>query len=323
MTGTSLEFDYLLDGQGSAQRVEPGEPAAGAPKGSVRWVMRDFTGAETRRWLLRDDGVPHVIADALLASDARPRSVITDQGILVVLRGVNTNPGSEPEDMVSIRVWLEPRRIITTVRRNLLSVEDVAAALTEGSGPRDPGEFLAHLVERLADRIGIVVEDIEAQIQAAEDTIEDSASNDIGATLGVLRRQIATIRRHLAPQRDALDRLFRQPVDVLADGDIAELREQSDRTTRYLEDLDLAREQAVVLREELTSRLAQEQNSRMYVLSVAAAIFLPLSFVTGLWGMNIGGLPGADNPLGFVEFLALMLVLVIALIWFFKRKKWL
>ena len=61
----------------------------------------------------------------------------------------------------------------------------------------------------------------------------------------------------------------------------------------------------------------------MYILSVVAAIFLPLSFVTGLWGMNIGGLPGADNPLGFIEFLALMLVLVTVLIWFFKRKKWL
>ena len=323
MIGTSLEFDYVLDGQGSAQKIDPLERAAGTPDGSVRWIMRDFTAVETRRWLLQHDDIPHVITDALLASDARPRSLITDQGILVVLRGVNTNPGSEPEDMVSIRVWLEPRRIITTVRRQLLSVGDVANALLQGHGPRNAGEFLVHLLERLADRISVVVDDIESQIETAEHTVESSDSSEVGATLGVLRRQIATIRRHLAPQRDALDRLFRQPVEVLRDADLAELREQSDRTTRYLEDLDLAREQAIVLREELGSRLAHEQNSRMYILSVVAAIFLPLSFVTGLWGMNIGGLPGADNPWGFIEFLGLMIVLVGALIWFFKRKRWL
>lgn len=323
MTDNPLEFDYLLDGHGSARILDHGEPTAGVRSDSVHWAMRDFTSAETKRWLLQDDTLPHVIAEALLASDARPRSVIADQGVLVVLRGVNTNPSSDPEDMVSIRVWLEPQRVITTVRRRLLSVQDLGTDLTEGRGPRNSGEFLVHLVERLANRIGIVVEEIEAQVETLEHRVEDSASNDIGAALGDLRRQIATIRRHLTPQRDALDRLFRQPIHVLTDRDLAELREQSDRTTRYLEDLDLAREQAVVLREELGSRLAQEQNSRMYVLSVVAAIFLPLSFVTGLWGVNIGGLPGVDHPLGFIAFLSLLVVLAFVLIWFFKRKEWL
>ncbi|MGB5627576.1 MAG: CorA family divalent cation transporter, partial [Woeseiaceae bacterium] len=97
----------------------------------------------------------------------------------------------------------------------------------------------------------------------------------------------------------------------------------ADRITRFLEDLDLARERAVVLQEELLSLIAQEQNTRMYVLSVVAAIFLPLTFVTGLLGMNVGGLPGLESPVGFAWSIVLMIVTGICLLLFFRWKRWL
>ena len=102
-----------------------------------------------------------------------------------------------------------------------------------------------------------------------------------------------------------------------------DLRQEADRITRYLEDLDLARERAVVLQEELLSHIAQEQNSRMYVLSIVAAIFLPLTFITGLLGMNVGGLPGLESPAGFAWSIAIMIVSGIALFIFFRWKRWL
>lgn len=101
------------------------------------------------------------------------------------------------------------------------------------------------------------------------------------------------------------------------------MREEADRITRYLEDLDLARERTMVLREEFLGQLAQEQNSRMYVLSVVAAVFLPLTFVTGLLGMNVGGLPGLESPQGFLGSVIIMVVAAIALLTLFRWKKWL
>ena len=109
----------------------------------------------------------------------------------------------------------------------------------------------------------------------------------------------------------------------LTDSEAHELREEADRITRYLEDLELARERTMVLREEFLGQLAQEQNSRMYVLSVVAAVFLPLTFITGLLGMNVGGLPGLDNPKGFVGSVIAMLVAAVALVALFRSKKWL
>ena len=100
------------------------------------------------------------------------------------------------------------------------------------------------------------------------------------------------------------------------------LREEGDALTRHLEDLDLAREQALVAQEELMNRFAQEQNSRMYLLSVVAAIFLPLTFITGLFGMNVAGLPGIENPNGFLYSSTLMVACGIVLAIYFKWKKW-
>ncbi len=240
-----------------------------------------------------------------------------------MLRGVNTNPGQNPEDMVSVRVWVDPDRVITSRRRRLLSAIDLHETLKAGDGPATPGEFLAELVERLADRIGEFVDSIEEQIEAAEETLGVPSQTDSRAKVAGLRRQIAAVRRFLAPQRDALDRLNRQPIECLAADDMQHLRDETDRITRYLEDLDLARERSVVLQEELFSLLAQEQNSRMYVLSVVAAIFLPLTFVTGLLGMNVGGLPGLDSPQGFTASLIVMAAAGVALLVFFRWKRWL
>jgi zinc transporter len=142
-------------------------------------------------------------------------------------------------------------------------------------------------------------------------------------SLGIIRRQAAAIRRHLAPQRDAIDRIARSNAKVLTERNVFELREEGDQLTRHIEELDLARENALVTQEELMNRIALEQNARMYLLSIVAAIFLPLTFVTGLLGMNVAGLPGTENPKGFIYSVLIMVVSLIGLVLYFRSRKWL
>jgi len=119
-----------------------------------------------------------------------------------------------------------------------------------------------------------------------------------------------------------MDRLCRSPVPVLSTAETQELREQADGMTRHLESLDLARERAVVVREEYMSLLAQKQNERVYILTLVAAVFLPLTFVAGLLGMNVAGLPGTEHPAAFMISMALMAGLGVGLVAFFKWKRW-
>ena len=101
-----------------------------------------------------------------------------------------------------------------------------------------------------------------------------------------------------------------------------QLRESSDTITRHVEDLDSARDRASVAYEELSSRLSEQMNSRMYVLSLVAGLFLPLGFLTGLLGVNVGGIPLADDPLGFLEVVIFMIILIVIQVIVFRRKKW-
>lgn len=324
MTATKPNFLHatIFDGKGSGEEIDSASVARWSRDQGVLWVHIDVADSGSGDWLGKLSDLPAAAVEALLAGETRPRSTFTEHGLLIVLRGVNTNPGADPEDMVSVRVWIDANRIITSRRRQLLSIHDVRRSLASGEGPKSSGDFLGMLVERLADRIGDFVDSIEDRMDAAEEEIASGRSAGFRQRLSALRRQIAHVRRFLAPQRDALDRLNRQTCEWLSELDAHALRQEADRITRYLEDLDLAKERAIVLQEELLSQVAQEQNARMYVLSVVAAVFLPLTFVTGLLGMNVGGLPGLDSPLGFVWSVVIMVVATVGLIAFFRWKRW-
>jgi zinc transporter len=322
-TPDTLLHALLLDRHGGAVALEPGAIEKWRPDDGLLWLHLDVAESPPREWLQDTIGLEPIIVDALTADETRPRSLTLGDGLLAVLRGVNMNPGDDPEDMVSIRLWIESDRIVSTRRRKLLSVQDLKERLEQGIGPRTSGEFLSELIGRMADRIGDFVDTIEDRLSSIEEVESDESAQVRRRSLAVLRRQIAAVRRFVAPQRDALDRLYRNPGKLLSDPETNRLREEADRVTRYLEDIDLARERAVVLQEELMNELAQLQNTRMYVLSVVAAIFLPLTFVTGLLGMNVGGLPGIDSPSGFLIALVVMIATSAAILAYFRYRKWL
>jgi len=313
---------FILDGNGSGRPVEPEDVSHWSPDQGFLWAHLDMNRPASRAWLRERDDVDDIVEEALLAVETRPRAVNYDHGLLLVLRGVNMNPGADPDDMVAIRLWIEPNRILSCRRRKLLSIQDIRDAIIAGRGPATVGDFVVMLVERLADRIGNVVESIEETVDQAEQGSANALPETLRSQVGTVRRQTASIRRYLAPQRDALDRLYRQPGSTFSDREANELREQADRITRYLEDLELIRERAIVLQEELMNRIAQEQNSRIYLLSVVAAIFLPLTFVTGLLGMNVAGLPGTTNPAAFAMAVITMIALGVGLAAFFKWMRW-
>lgn len=315
-------FVWRLDRQGGGRLIDdPGQADAAGAMGIV-WAHLNILEENAVSWLNERSGLDPVIAAQLCAGETRPRVLANERGMLLLLRGINMNPGAQPDDMVTVRVWLENDRIITTVRRNLLAIRDVYEAIGQGDGPETSGEFLIMLVEHLAERISDAVDNIETTLDGLEEMLANDLTRATLAGFSALRRQAAAIRRYVAPQRDALERLYRDRGPVLTGDENQLLREEADRMTRALEDIELVRERATVLQEEYMSRLAHEQNARIYVLSVVAVIFLPLSFLTGLLGMNVAGLPGTENPAGFTISAAVMIFVGVALVVFFRWKKW-
>ncbi|MDH4229849.1 MAG: zinc transporter ZntB [Nitrospirota bacterium] len=316
-----LVVGFCLDGRGGATELTWEQVRDGPCEGAV-WVHLHFPNVEARRWLRHQPGVEEVVYEALVADETRPRAVAQGSGLMANLRGVNLNPGADPEDMVSIRIWLEPGRIITARRRQLSSAVDMRAAFQRGQGPETPAQLFVLLAERLADQTSDMVESLADQVDSLEAAAALDDPRPARRVLAECRRQAVALRRFIAPQRDALSRAGHERIAVLDDTDRLHLREIADRLTRVVEELDAARERAQVIQEEIASRMGEQLNRRIYVLSLVAGVFLPLSFLTGLFGINVGGIPGAENPNGFIWVAGLLAALLFSLAVLFRWVRW-
>jgi len=321
-TTEGLVCAYLLDGAGGGRACGWDEVRAWTPDQGVLWVHLDYAAPQAVRWLAEESGLDRMTANVLRTREVRPRVLRVGEGMAVLLRGVNLNPGANPEDMVGIRVWIEERRMVTLRHRRLSAVRDMIERIEASHGPTNPGDFLAMMAGCLIDRIGPVLADLEDEIDALEDTVLTAHDRAQRSELKHFRRTAIAIRRYLAPQREVMARLPTETAPWLDDVSKAHLREVADRITRYVEDLDAARERAAVIQDELNTLIGDQLNRNTYVLTVIAAIFLPPSLLTGILGVNVGGIPGIDNPYGFPITLAGILLIAVVELWVLRRLKW-
>ncbi|MPQ76552.1 zinc transporter ZntB [Hydrogenovibrio sp. JE_KL2] len=320
---TGLIHAFLMNGKGGGRLLSWEELQDWTPDQGKIWVHFDYTVAATRNWLESNSGLDQIIIDALLTEDTRPRTTNIDDGLLITLRGVNNNPGADPEDMVSIRMWAEADRIISTRKRKLLSVKDLLRQLERGKGPKDMAEFIVYLTDRLVWRMIDTVDQLEEQIDDIEDKALTENPGDLRHDLSELRRQTIALRRYLSPERDALTKIMVEQVSWVQDIHRRKMREVGERLIQHIEDIDVVRERTSVMNEQLLSRLSEQLNQRMYVLSILSAIFLPLGFLTGLLGVNLGGIPGAQGSYAFWIFVGLLCVVVLSQLAVLRWKKWL
>jgi len=291
-----LNEDDLLsacqfDGKGGSTKIAP-EDLSSIKSTSNTWVHLQLDSEPAQEWLREESGLPSIAVEALFSAETRPRCTIMGGGLLVNLRGVNLNPGEEPEDMVSIRIYLDKDRIFSVRKRKLISVQDIRDGLEVGKGPSNSIEFLLDIADRLLGRMGPIIADLDDGIDDLEEQVISKTNASLRGKLWQLRRQAISLRRYISPQRDALAKLVTERIDWIDTHANQRLREIADRITRYVENLDSARERAAIIQDELSTRLSEQMNRNMYVLSVIAGIFLPLTLITGLLGINVAGIPG-------------------------------
>ncbi len=318
-----LVFGYVLDEDGGGRRIDWKEVRKWSPEKGLLWLHLDYASERVRKWLTEESGLNPILCEALLAEETRPRILSSSDGLLLILRGVNCNPGADPEDMVSLRMWFEEKRLITMRHRRVMAIEDIHQAIEAGKGPCSSGEFVTMIAERIDDRMGGVIADIDDAVDELEDTVLDAESHELRPRLAELRRQTISLRRYIAPQRDVLSRLQNERMSWLKEGDRVHIREIAERTARFVEDLDSARDRAAITQEELTNRLSEQMNKAIYTLSIIAAIFLPLGLLTGLLGINVGGIPGTESPWAFAVVSVILGLIAGALVWLFKYIRWL
>lgn len=286
-------------------------------KTSFEWIHLDLTNDQTSDWIRM--AFSKTVADHLLESETRPRYEPFEDGVMVNLRGVNLNEGSTIEDMVSLRLWITKDLIVTARLRKLRTVMRLNERF-ETSGITSSWSTMAALADGLTDRIAFALAEMEDKIDELEEVMFDQGPS-IAQSVTVMRKQVIKLRRFVGPQRAALTAMAMD--ERLSDKDTRLVCEAVNRAVHNLESLDAGRERLMVLQEHIDAHQNAALGRNSYVLSVAAAIFLPLGFITGLFGVNVGGMPGIEAAAAFWLLCAGCAVIGAALFYVFRWKKWL
>ncbi|RFB04802.1 zinc transporter ZntB [Parvularcula marina] len=311
-------YDIFPDGTSSPVERE-GLIATAADGAAYRWIHLNLACPEIVPWIEHE--ADDVVATSLTLEDTRPRCAQHKDGFLVNLRGVNLNPESKHEDMVSIRLWVTERLIVSVRIRKLMAIVAIHEQVDRNASPHSTANFLSRLAAGLTSKMDPVITDLSDTVDEFETHTLDE-ENISRSDLATIRRKAIILRRYIAPQRDALNTLAFSASDMIDDRTQASLREATDRVMRMVEELDAVRERCTILKDQLTDQRAEEMNARLMVLSVVTAIFLPLGFLTGLFGINIGGMPGTENAAAFWIFASVLTALGLIQLWWFRHKKW-
>lgn len=325
-TERGLIYGYVLDGRGGGRQVARSElPLLDLKPEESLWVHWDRGVPEAQSWLRESSGLNKFTCDLLLEEATRPRLLdLGAERMLVFLRGVNLNPGAVPEDMVSLRVFAEAGRVISLRLRPLKAVADVREDLEAGRGPKNASELVLCLAHFLTDRVDTLIGGLADQLDDMEEAIEDDERNiPDQSVLRALRRRSAGLRRYLAPQRDIYAQLTRVRLSWTVPDDVDYWNELYNRLTRNLEELELLRERISVIQEAEHRRITERMNKTMYILGIITGFFLPMSFVTGLLGINVGGIPGSSAPYGFAVACVAIVLIAGFQWWVFRRLRWL
>lgn len=320
----ALIFAFRMDENGATEiGWDELRAAPHATPGSRLWIHMNRLSIEAREWLVSAGLLPALVCDVLFQEETRPRAFAYNDAVVLNLRGVNLNEGAAPEDLLSLRMFANETLMVTTRAHRLYAIEDLRKLMSAGNGPATNSAMMTFLASALTERFEPVTQRLEEKVDALEDDMLDQNTPPPKLAVANFRRAVLSLRRYIYPQREAISSLIREGGDFLSNDDRLVLRETQDAVFRISEQLDMVRERAVVLQEQIVELRGEAMNQRLFVLAIISAVFLPLGFVTGLFGVNVGGMPGVDNTLAFALLCGAMVILVGILFYLFKRMKWL
>lgn len=312
-------FAYAV-GEGTVRAVEIGE--ACHIHGGFVWVHLNEGSDHARHWLTDIAQLPQIAVDALTAVETRPRCDAIGEAAVVNLRGLSSNPMAMSDPLASVRVYAAAGRIISVTRNPVKAVDAVVAAVASGR-VADPGDLIHELANAITETLDPTVAAIGDELDDCEAMLEGSKAFELRRTVSRVRAEAIGYRRFLGPQRAALEKLASLDLPWLSDDDRLHLAASADRAARMAEELEAIRERAGLMHETLTDLRTELIDERSLIIAVVAFVFLPLTFLTGLLGMNVDGIPYAREPWAFWGVVGVCVVIALAITAVFVRRHWL
>lgn len=312
---------FILDETGGYRRGDLHNIEDILSKGEPTWVHIQFLDTRDREIFSRLN-IPSDFLDKLTSMRDRPRIISEENTTFLSLRAINFNPGSDPDDMVFLRLYSRDNLIVTLRTQKVLAVQNIIESLDTGKGPGSIDELSLDILTNISVKISEVIYEAGDRLDEIEEKIIGDFDIKLRSDLSTLRHQIINIRRYLLPQQEVIEKFSQITCSDLTSPIISDLRELNEKYSRYQEKIESLRDKAAITHEEVNTIYSERLNKTMFLLSIVATVFMPLSFITGLLGINVGGIPGTDSPLAFIVVTLILIVIGLIEVIIFKHNKW-
>ncbi len=318
-------FDYQGDvcTEVDVQDVTQLEPYVESTR--ITWVDVQGFGDEAQlRAIAELFGLHPLTLEDLTNVPQRAKSEIHPDHQLIIARA--PDPHAEQVEVPQVAFILGRNYLITFQDRYFGFFDPVRERIREGLGPirqQGPDYLLYALLDILIDYYFPVALALSEQLEDLEEYIHDNPSPDVLEDLQRIRRDLVVVRRVGWPQREALRALLVEPSAFVTEDAMPYLRSTEQHMIQLMEAVDAARDTTSGLIDLYISNIGQKTNEIMKVLTLMASIFIPLTFIAGIYGMNFENMPELQQPNSYFFVLTLMGSVAVGMVVYFRHRGWL
>jgi zinc transporter len=285
------------------------------------WLHFNLADASAEKWMAAQAGAPPEFFEALHAGSRSTRIEHVEDHLVAVVNDVAYDFSFDPSEIETLWLNVSERIIVSARVRPLRSVDRLREAVKNGCRFGSAIALLNHLMNDQADVLVRLVREITLQVDGIEDSLLAGRLKHKRADLGRLRRVLVRLQRLLAPEPGSLFRLLRDPPRWADAPDLEELRQSTEEFSLVLRDLASLQERIKLLQEEMAAQVSEQTNRSVFTLTVVTVLALPINIIAGLLGMNVGGIPMADSPHGFLTVALIVLSFTVVAGWLAFRRR--
>lgn len=299
---------------------------AGRKEGSVEWI--NFDGIHDVK-VIEEIGnhysIDMLVLEDIVNSTQRPKIEDYTDYVHIVLKMLTCNSRTNEIESEQVSFVFNSKMVLSFQEKNTDDFETVRDRIRKNGKIRRMGtDYLVYsLLDYIIDNYFLVLEKTGEKIELLEDEVLTSSSKDTIKKIHELKREIIAIKKLVWPMRDILGILIKPENEFINESLIMYLRDAYDHIMEIIETIEAYKDFMAGLHDIYLSNISQRMNEIMKVLTLISTIFIPLTFLAGLYGMNFKNMPELELRYGYYVLLFIMLVLALGMIKYYRKKKWL
>ncbi|UCG80805.1 MAG: magnesium/cobalt transporter CorA [Desulfobacterales bacterium] len=294
---------------------------------TVSWINIDgLHDIETIQKLGKHFNIHPLVLEDIVNTGQRPKAEDFDDYAYIVLKMLHYDVEERQVRAEQFSLILGSNFLISFQERVGDVFEQVRERIRKGKGRiRKAGvDYLAYaLMDAIVDKYFVIMEVFGEKVEALEEELVENPTSRTLETIHTMKREMIYFRKQVWPLREVVGSLVRGEFSLVSETTAVYLRDVHDHTIQVIDTLESLRDVLGGMLDLYLSTISNRMNEVMKVLTIIATIFIPLSFAAGIYGMNFKYMPELEWQWGYFMFWGFIVVIVIAMVAYFKKKAWL